>query len=215
LEAIEQNYRRGHRVFEIDFSLTRDSKLVAVHDWDHGKEITKAKWTDVPTNEEWKRGKIYDKYTPLDINDIVALMEKYRDIFIVTDTKEIRENIAAKQFAEIYKAAEQINIEILDRFIPQIYYPQMLKTIYNIYPFRNVIYTLYQSTQSDSEVLEFVKKHNSIYAITMWPDRATENFINELTNLDKLIYVHTINKFEEAYQIIQRGASGLYTDYLY
>ncbi|MDR1388703.1 MAG: hypothetical protein LBJ31_01825 [Treponema sp.] len=40
LEAVEQNYMRGHRVFEIDFSLTKDGKLAAVHDWDHGREIT-------------------------------------------------------------------------------------------------------------------------------------------------------------------------------
>lgn len=215
LEAIEQNYGRGHRVFEIDFSLTKDGKLAAVHDWNHGKEITQAKWADIPTNEEWKMEKIYDKYTPLDIDDIITLMEKYKDIFIVTDTKETQSNIVAKQFMEIYRASKQRNIEILDRFIPQIYYPQMLKTIYDIYPFKNVIYTLYMSSQSDSEVVEFVKNHKSIYAVTMWPDRASEGFINELTELNKLIYVHTINKFEEAYKIIQRGVYGLYTDVLY
>jgi glycerophosphoryl diester phosphodiesterase len=215
LEAIEQNYRKGHRVFEIDFSLTKDGKLAAVHDWSHGKEITQADWIDIPTNEEWKKEKIYGQYTPLDINDIITLMEKYKDLFIITDTKEIQGDIIARQFMEIYNTAEQINIETLNRFIPQIYYPQMLKIIYDVYPFQNVIYTLYQSTQSDSEVLEFVRKHNSIYAITMWPNRATESFITELKNLNKLIYVHTVNRFEDAYQIIQGGISGLYTDYLY
>jgi glycerophosphoryl diester phosphodiesterase len=215
LEAIEQNYQRGHRFFEIDFSLTKDGKLAAVHDWRTGKEITQAEWTGIPTNEEWKAKKIHGKYKTLDIDGIIALMAKYRDMFIVTDTKETQENMVAKQFMEIYKASGQIDIEILNRFIPQIYYPQMLKTIYDIYPFRNVIYTLYQSPQSDEEVLEFVKNHNSIYAVTMWPDRAVENFVNELTKLDKRIYVHTVNKFEEAYQIMQSGVSGLYTDYLY
>jgi glycerophosphoryl diester phosphodiesterase len=215
LEAIEQNYQRGHRFFEIDFSLTKDGKLAAVHDWEQRKAITQAEWTDVPTNEEWKAEKIHGTYTTLDIDDIITLMVKYRDMFIVTDTKETEENIVAKQFMEIYKAAEQINIEILDRFIPQIYYPEMLKTIYAVYPFKNVIYTLYQSSQSDEKVVEFVKNHNSIYAVTMWPYRATENFVSELTKLDKRIYVHTVNKFEEAYQIMQNGVSGLYTDYLY
>jgi glycerophosphoryl diester phosphodiesterase len=110
LEAIEQNYQRGHRVFEIDFSLTKDNELAAVHDWNHGKGITQVGWIDVPTNEEWKAKRIYGKYTTLDIDDIITLMEKYRDIFIVTDTKETQENIVAKQFKEIYKAGEQINI---------------------------------------------------------------------------------------------------------
>ncbi|MDR1986860.1 MAG: hypothetical protein LBP88_07825, partial [Treponema sp.] len=135
MEAIEQNYKKGHRVFEIDFSLTTDGKLVAVHDWDHGKRITNASWTNIPTNEEWKQEKIYDKYTPINIDDIITLMEKYKDMFIVTDTKETKKDIVVKQFMEIYQSADQINIEILDRFIPQIYYPKMLETIYDIYPF--------------------------------------------------------------------------------
>ncbi|MDR1147517.1 MAG: hypothetical protein LBK66_02685 [Spirochaetaceae bacterium] len=215
LEAIEQNYQRGHRVFEIDFLLTKDGKLAAVHDWKLGKEMTQAVWIGAPINEKWKSEKIYGKYTTLDIDDIITLMEKYRDIFIVTDTKETQKNIVTNQFMAIYKAAGQTNIEILDRFIPQIYYPQMLKIIYDIYPFKNVIYTLYQSLQSDEEVVEFVKNHNSIYAVTMWPYRATENFVNELTKLDKRVYVHTVNAFEEAYQIMKSGVSGLYTDYLY
>jgi glycerophosphoryl diester phosphodiesterase len=142
-------------------------------------------------------------------------MEKYNDIFIVTDTKETQEYLVAKQFMEIYKAADKVNIEILDRFIPQIYYPQMLKTIYDVYPFAGVIYTLYQSGQTDSEVLEFVSNHDSIYAVTMWPYKATAGFVSELAKLDKRVYVHTVNKFDEAYQIMQSGVSGLYTDYLY
>jgi glycerophosphoryl diester phosphodiesterase len=82
LEAIEQNYRRGHRVFEIDFLLTKDGQLAAVHDWDTGKRITKSDWKDAPALADWKSKKIYGKYTPIDINDIVKLMETYRDIYI-------------------------------------------------------------------------------------------------------------------------------------
>ena len=33
LEALQQNYSLGHRLFEIDFYLTSDKKLAAVHDW--------------------------------------------------------------------------------------------------------------------------------------------------------------------------------------
>ncbi len=33
LEALQQNYGLGHRLFEMDFYLTSDRKLAAVHDW--------------------------------------------------------------------------------------------------------------------------------------------------------------------------------------
>jgi glycerophosphoryl diester phosphodiesterase len=145
LEAIEQNYRNGHRVFEIDFFLTRDGWLAAVHDWEHGSKITNSNWESASTLEEWKSKKNYGKYTPIDINDIVKLMATYKDMYIVTDTKETDKGLVIKEFTEIYKATERIDIGLLDRFIPQIYYPQMLETLYGIYEFKNVIYTLYQS----------------------------------------------------------------------
>jgi glycerophosphoryl diester phosphodiesterase len=91
----------------------------------------------------------------------------------------------------------------------------MLETIYNIYEFKNVIYTLYQSQQTDAAVIDFVKNHDSIFAVTMWPERAAEDFIRQLNESNKLVYVHTVNRFEEAYNIIKRGVYGLYTDYLY
>jgi glycerophosphoryl diester phosphodiesterase len=56
-EAIEQNYRRGHRVFEIDFSLTRDGYLAAVHDWEHGKRLTGENWTGTPRLPNGRRQK--------------------------------------------------------------------------------------------------------------------------------------------------------------
>jgi glycerophosphoryl diester phosphodiesterase len=215
LEAIEQNYRKGHRVFEIDFNLTKDARLAAVHYWGDGKKMTNSDWEGAPTLEEWKSRKIYGKYTPIDINDIVKLMETYEDIYIVTDTKETDKDLVVKQFMEIYKAAEQVDIRLLDRFIPQIYYPRMLETIYDIYAFKNVIYTLYMSPQPDDAVLDFVENHGSIFAVTMWPWRATEDFVRRLNESGKRVYVHTINKFQEAYDIMKRGVYGLYTDYLY
>ena len=33
LEALNLNYKLGHRVFEIDFSCTSDNKLISLHDW--------------------------------------------------------------------------------------------------------------------------------------------------------------------------------------
>jgi glycerophosphoryl diester phosphodiesterase len=33
LEALNENYGKGFRFFEIDFSWTSDGKLVAIHDW--------------------------------------------------------------------------------------------------------------------------------------------------------------------------------------
>jgi glycerophosphoryl diester phosphodiesterase len=213
-EAVILNYGKGHRVFEIDFGLTSDGKLVAVHDWESGAKILN--WGgDVPALEDFKGLKIHEKYTTMSIDDVVKLMNEYKDMYIVTDTKEMDKNLIIQEFAEIYRAAENVDINILDRIIPQIYYPKMLETIYEVYPFQNVIYTLYMSLQNDFEVVNFVKEHPSIKAITMLGNRATEEFVSRLDDIGLFVYCHTINEFNEAIRLMNIGVHGLYTDYLY
>jgi glycerophosphoryl diester phosphodiesterase len=214
-EAVDQNYNRGHRVFEIDFALTNDDRLIAVHDWEFGKNMTGGNWTGVPSLGEWKRAKIYGEYTTLDVDGVIGLLDKYPDIYIVTDTKALSADMITKEFAEIKRAAQEVNAALLDRIIPQIYYPRMLEIIYALYPFQNVIYTLYQSSQNDDEVLRFVQNHPSIKAVTMWPDRAAAGFVEALIQADKKVYIHTVNRFEEAYEARTRGVFGFYTDYLF
>ncbi|MDR2481864.1 MAG: hypothetical protein LBD07_06225 [Spirochaetaceae bacterium] len=215
-EAIVQNYNRGHRCFEIDFTLTKDGRLAAVHDWEEGKRITGKNWADAPTSKEWLEAKILGEYTTLFIDDIVNLMEIYQDMYIVTDTKEASDTeYITIEFMEIKRAAEKSSYGIMDRIVPQIYLPQMLETLYAIYEFQNVIYTLYQSPQTDYEVMQFVVSHKSITAVTMPLYRANAEFVEALTQAGKKVYVHTVNKFEEAYQTREKGVSGIYTDYLY
>jgi glycerophosphoryl diester phosphodiesterase len=142
-------------------------------------------------------------------------MDAYKDMFIVTDTKETDAAIVNQQFMEIKLAAEKISPSVMDRIIPQIYYPAMLEIINNVHEFQNVIYTLYQSTQSDNAVVQFAANHKSVTAITMPPDRAKPYFIEALSKIDKAVFVHTINKFDDAYKIRESSAVGIYTDYLY
>ncbi len=34
-QALDENYAKGFRVFEIDFNYTQSGELVCVHDWGH------------------------------------------------------------------------------------------------------------------------------------------------------------------------------------
>jgi glycerophosphoryl diester phosphodiesterase len=215
-EAVELNYVKGHRVFEIDFNLTSDNCLAAVHDWEHGASITGSRFSDdIPTLEEWKRKKIFGKYTTMDINDVVELMNVYKDIFIVTDTNSTNPGTVLAEFKEIYNAAEKVDLQIMNRIVPQIYHPEMLGVVKSVYDFPSIIYTLYQSPQTDDEVLEFIKDNEDIHVLTMRPERASVMFIENLTSLNKLVYCHTINKFNEAAALLNNNVYGLYTDYLY
>ncbi|MDR1144405.1 MAG: hypothetical protein LBK77_09360, partial [Spirochaetaceae bacterium] len=216
-EAVELNYAKGHRVFEIDFELTSDSRLAAVHDWASGMAITKSQMPEEgPTLAEWKSKKINGKWTPMDIDDVIGFMGTHPDMFLVTDTKEDRRiDIILAEFGEIKRAAGKVNIEILNRVVPQIYNPEMLQLVQSVWDWPSIIYTLYQSPQTPEEVIDFIRAHDEIHGLTMWPDVATDEFIAELKKLDRVIYCHTINNFGEAFALCSRGVHGLYTDYLY
>lgn len=222
LEAFQLNYERGHRVFEVDFSLTADDNLVAVHDWSDntiknacGITLPEDK-TDQPlTTEEFLSYQIHGKYTPLTFQDIILLMEEYPDIYIVTDTKETQEPYITEQFQLMKEIGEANYAEALDRIIPQIYNEPMLTSIMDIYPWKSVIYTLYGQGDNFSEksTIDFAYQ-NGIKVIATYISRAQELFFDELLQRGGIIYMYTYNTAEEFDALKSRGVTGVYTDVL-
>jgi hypothetical protein len=110
LEAIQQNYSLGHRLFEMDFYLTSDRKLAAVHDWHQfGNKDGVAL-----SSENWKKFKAQiapesqDTYTTMLISDVLDQMVINQDMVLITDTKsmEIPKEDMITQFQEIVSEAK-------------------------------------------------------------------------------------------------------------
>jgi len=85
LEALENSYKDGFRLFELDIIETSDNKFVAAHDWERWQ-----RWTDYagklpPTLASFKTHKLLGKYTPLDMNDINTWFDQHLDATLVTD----------------------------------------------------------------------------------------------------------------------------------
>ena len=220
LEALRQNYNLGHRLFEMDFNLTSDKKLAAVHDWHHfGNKDDVA-----PSSKEWKKFQGYgspetpSRFTTMLIGDVFDQMIINRDMVLVTDTKsmEIPKEDRIKQFKELVSEANKRDKELLDRVIPQIYHQEMFGEIESIYPFKHVIYTLYASPDSGEEVLDFIAKHKEIEAVTVPIDdsRLTPKFIEQVHKLGKRVYVHTIQTYESLTKYAAINVDGFYTGLL-
>ena len=220
LEALRQNYNLGHRLFEMDFNLTSDKKLAAVHDWHHfGNKDDVA-----PSSKEWKKFQGYgspetpSRFTTMLIGDVFDQMIINRDMVLVTDTKsmEIPKEDRITQFKELVSEANKRDKELLDRVIPQIYHQEMFGEIESIYPFKHVIYTLYASPDSGEEVLDFIAKHKEIEAVTVPIDdsRLTLKFIEQVHKLGKRVYVHTIQTYESLTKYAAINVDGFYTGLL-
>lgn len=216
-EAFEKHYSNGQRIFETDFCLTADDRMVARHDWGEG-------WQDgideehIPTESIFLSKPIYGKYTPLSLEDVIRLMQQYPDAYIVSDTKDEQADLARKEIGIIVQTAKEMQAEeVLDRFVVQIYSPTMYESIKDLHHFPNYIFTLYMIwTKDEGEFTSYCRfcNANGIKTIAMWDYRLRDN--PHLAEIAKEygveIYVHTVNDQTTAEEAKELGASGIYTD---
>ena len=84
-EALDQNYKKGFRLFELDIIKTSDGKYVAAHDWKMWARFTDYRGQLPPSLEEFKKYKIYGDYTTLDLKGVNDWFKAHPDATLVTD----------------------------------------------------------------------------------------------------------------------------------
>lgn len=84
-DALNQNYKKGFRIFELDIIETSDGHLVAAHDWDMWARFTDYTGTLPPTHAQFVTQKIYGDYSTLDMEGINTWFEQHPDASLVTD----------------------------------------------------------------------------------------------------------------------------------
>ena len=84
-EAIEGSIKAGRKYVEIDLIKTSDGEYIAGHDWERINEMTGRKGDKPLSKQEFLSSKLYGKYTPMSIDDVAELMEKYPDWIMVVD----------------------------------------------------------------------------------------------------------------------------------
>lgn len=84
-EAIEGSIKAGRKYIEIDLIETSDGEYIAGHDWERINEMTGRQGDKPLSKQEFLSSKLYGKYTPMSIQDIAELFEKYPDWVMVVD----------------------------------------------------------------------------------------------------------------------------------
>jgi len=85
LEALNQNYQLGFRMFELDISETSDGHFVATHDWNYWKKETSFQGKVPVSLSEFKKHKIRNKYSTLSMSEINQWFSEHPDATLVTD----------------------------------------------------------------------------------------------------------------------------------
>jgi len=200
IDAIEANYRRGYRAFELDFAFTKDGALVLQHDWGEPPDrslpgkirayIAQAFWhkrrdsvrDQFPTLAEFQATRIYGRYQPTTWEMVAQFLRSHLDARVITDTKYDNE--------EVLNDITRATPGVCGQVIPQIY-------TFSEYPvarrlgFSRVILTLYKTKYWNRSVMAFAAARD--VSVTMpWSPR---NYAlgGQLTDNGVEVFFHTVN----------------------
>lgn len=208
-EAFLLNYQLGQRLFEIDLILADDGQVVASHD-----PIPTDDHTEPITASIFQSSLTAGKYHRLTFADVVRLLARYPDVYLITDTKYADSAQVTAEFTQMIETAKAIDASVLDRFVIQIYNPAMLTTIMQAYPWKSVIYTLYNDPNWTPENVKTFAANSGVKYITIWSHLVTPEIIALWTPAGIKIAAHTINDLATANQLRSLGISNIYTDFL-
>lgn len=209
LDAFEFSYSEGSRTIELDFARTADDRLVCWHDTESVASLTA---------EAFLGKKIRGKYTPLSLEDVLLLMKKYDDVYVVTDTKNDSWPEIIKDFQIIVETAKELDCtEVLDRMVVQLYNHDMYDAVEEVHSFPNYILTLYKI--GGNEGTAFIDhcrfcRNRGIDTITMWESWASPENIEIAKRYNIDIYVHTVNTVDQIEEDQALGVRGFYTDFV-
>ncbi|MFD2823286.1 sulfatase-like hydrolase/transferase [Lacinutrix iliipiscaria] len=107
LEALDLNYAKGFRLFELDIIKTSDDKFVAAHDWRKWNRDNGFKKTTPVTHETFMATKIKDRFTPLSMQEINDWFAHHQDAILITDKVN-----SPKAFAELFVDKNRLIMEL-------------------------------------------------------------------------------------------------------
>lgn len=213
LEAFEYNYGLGHRVFEVDFDVSEEYYLIASHDIWRWRERTGTPSSVPYTTENFLASKVDGVYTTMDYRQVIDLMVEYPDIYIITDTKYYDKTTVTLQFSQLVRYAQETAPEVLDRLVPEIYKTEMLDWVMNVYPFRSVIYALYDTVWTPQSVTEFCQQRGVDF-VAVPAKELTADIARTWHEAGITVAVHTVNDVAQANAQRLLGADIIYTDFL-
>lgn len=208
INALNSNVKKGFQYFEIDFSFTKDKKLVCIHDWNQNFEQlfgfkTEKKLTFDEFNNLVKNKSEFQICTVYTLSE---WMKKNPLATIITDVKG--SNVSALKI--LLKTLPNAKV----RVIPQVYKPENFNRIKKL-GFKRIIWTLYRYKGTTEDVLGWVEKFPTPFAVSMPISKAKTILPKELKKRDISSYVHTVNTIEEAEKYFENfGITEIYTDFL-
>lgn len=205
-EAFESNYAKGIRLFETDFSLSSDGKIVLFHDGHEERFGLKKNFSE----SEFLAVRPFGA-TLLNLQGLVDLLAKHPDAKIITDVKDNNLTVL-KSLVELMKTKGLDHSEMI---IPQVYHPDEFPQVKAL-NFKRMIFTVYRFKKKKNLTARFLRKTPEISALTV-PDKWIEKkkYVELAQKCQIDTYVHSINDESRKKQLYAKGVKGIYSHRLF
>lgn len=215
LEALENSYKSGIKLYEVDVKLTSDDRLICVHGFkeDDYVNLFELEYPGQNTElsyDEFMNLKIRGKYTPLDIESFIRFMKQHEDIYVMVDIGKRNKEYTKKVYEIIVKVANN-DESILNRLIVGGQTTQMIQAVKEVYNFKLInLYWSYKENRTDKKIdtkEEFLKYciNNSITSLSTSEKAFNENVsaIKYFRDNGLYVYLFTINDREQAIEYLK------------
>ncbi len=212
IEALEANYKRGFRWFEVDLDTTADGTLVCTHPAPNSLKLigVLGSLSEI-TESDFLERRFAQRFHTQTFQQLVERLSDLPDMIVVTDSKVMNAKIIARLASHI----DAVDPALRARIVLQMYHTEELSKILDMEArggaFGGTIFTLYNTQISDADLLAFVEK-SGIEWITMPAGRFRPSVAADLHRLGAKVFVHTLNKLETIHRFLEDGADGVYTD---
>lgn len=220
LEAFEQNYEQGLRTFEVDLIFTEENQVIARHDWQPylyekilGQKQESADGKPLKYETVMDK-KIFSNYHTADLKQLFLFLKEHPDATLITDTKTFDSDNLQKMFREIISTGKSIDERLLNQMIPQIYYTDQYAELMTLYPFKNIIFTLYQTNESNEEIVGFLQSGKSLYGVAVTEAQYIwrKSLLATTKEQNVKYFVNTVDSIENLSIYQEAGVDGIYSN---
>lgn len=205
-EAVRAHLAAGVRVFEIDFSRTRDGAWVGTHDWRHWQRQTAFPGPLPPTLAQFTATTLRP-YTAITVPFLERVLARHPEVVIVSDTKY--------SLAQMARALKET--ALFRRVVPQAYSPADVALLERL-GYRRIILTVYKLNlrQPEAWLGDVAAIAGRLHALTV-PLGFFEKHHERLAALGLPVYVHgppsRINSRALHRRLWRLGVGGFYLDF--
>jgi glycerophosphoryl diester phosphodiesterase len=207
LEALNESYKVGHRLIEVDIEWTLDKQLVLVHDWGEGFKYNFDAKARKYSLKEFKLLKMKNGLTQITAKELENWVEKHPDVQIITDIKS--------KNADALKKISKENPYLKKQLIPQIYAFDQYEKVKQIGYSRSLLALWGTGITDEKKILDFARK-NKLFAVSISEQRNKDypRLVTEFKKLGVFTFIHTINKVGDYEKSIKTGYFGIFTDFI-